>query len=146
DLTDSRKEIAVTEREKDEAQGRLNLLLGGSRKEEIEATKAEVARLEAEQQLSRERLQLLRIVSPHTGVITTPKIKAIVERLVSKRDLIAQVQDLRTIEAEITIPELEIADVQLGQQVVLKARAYPTERFQGTVCAIAPAAAKSDSA
>jgi putative peptide zinc metalloprotease protein len=146
DLADFEKEMAVTEKELDEADGRLSVLLAGSRTEEIEATKAEIARLEAQQQLVGERLRLLRIVSPHTGVITTRRMKELVGRLVSKGDLIAEVHDLRTIEGEISIPEQEIADVQVGQDVVLKARAYPTENFEGVVSAIAPAAVKTEGA
>ena len=42
--------------------------------------------------------------------------------------------------AEVTISEKEIADVQPGQKVVLKARAYPDRPLTGHVKAIAPAA------
>ncbi|TLY18594.1 MAG: HlyD family efflux transporter periplasmic adaptor subunit, partial [Nitrospirae bacterium] len=146
DLADFQKELAVTEKELDEAQGRLSVLLAGSRKEEIEATEAEIGRLTAQQRLLEEQLLLMRVVSPHAGVITTPRMKEKVGQLVSKGTLIAEVHDLRTIEAEIAVPEQEIADVQVGQPVVLKARSYPTESFEGTVTAIAPAAVRPDEA
>jgi putative peptide zinc metalloprotease protein len=146
DLADFQKELAVTEKELDEAHGRLSVLLAGSRKEEIEATEAEIARLKAQQQLLDEQLGLMRVTSPHAGVITTSRMKEKIGQLVSKGDLIAEVHDLSTIEAEIAVPEQEIADVQVGQRVVLKARAYPTESFEGIVSAIAPAAVKPDEA
>jgi multidrug resistance efflux pump len=38
------------------------------------------------------------------------------------------------------VPEKEIADVRVGQPVVLKARAYPDEKFNGVVTAIATTA------
>ena len=88
----------------------------------------------------------MRVVSPHDGVITTPRMNEKIGQLVSKGTLIAEVHDLHTVEAEIAVPEQEIADVQVGQPVVLKARSYPTERFEGTVTAIAPAAGKPDDA
>jgi multidrug resistance efflux pump len=146
DLAEFQKDLAVTGKELDEAQGRLSVLLAGSRKEEIEATQAEVVRLKAQQHLLEEQLRLLRVVSPHAGVITTPRMKEKVGQLVSKGTLIAEVHDLHTIEAEIAVPEQEIADVQVGQPVILKARAYPTESFEGTVTSIAPAAGKPDQA
>ena len=146
DLADFQKELAVTGKELDEAQGRLSVLLAGSRIEEIEATEAEIARLTAQQHLLEEQLRLIRVVSPHAGVITTPRMKEKIGQLVSKGDLIAEVHDLNIIEAEIAVPEQEIADVQVGQRVVLKARAYPTESFEGTVTAIAPAAVRPDKA
>jgi multidrug resistance efflux pump len=142
DLGEFQKDLAVTGKELDESQGRLSVLLAGSRKEEIEATEAEVGRLIAQRQLLEEQLRLIRVVSPHAGVVTTPRMKEKVGQLVSKGTLIAEVHDLRTIEAEIVVPEQEIADVQVGQSVVLKVRAYPTERFEGTVTAIAPAAGR----
>ena len=74
------------------------------------------------------------------------QMKEKIGQLVSKGDLIAEVHDLNIIEAEIAVPEQEIADVQVGQRVVLKARAYPTESFEGTVTAIAPAAVRPDKA
>jgi len=46
--------------------------------------------------------------------------------------------------AEISIPEKEIADVGLRSRVVLKFRAYPEKRFQGTVISIASTAAKQE--
>src|SRR5207249_3288925 len=146
DLADFQKELAVTEKEMDEAQGRLSVLLAGSRKEENEATEAEIGRLKAQQELLEEQLGLMRVVSPHAGVITTPRMKEKIGQLVSKGDLIAEVHDLTIIDAEIVVPEQEIADVQVGQRVVLKARAYPAESFEGTVTAIAPVALKPDEA
>jgi multidrug resistance efflux pump len=139
-------DLANFQKELDEAQGRLSVLLAGSRKEEIEATEAEIGRLTAQQQLLEEQLLLMRVVSPHAGVITTPRMKEKIGQLVSKGDLIAEVHDLTIIDAEIVVPEQEIADVQVGQRVVLKARAYPAERFEGTVTAIAPVALKPDEA
>jgi len=51
---------------------------------------------------------------------------------------------LRTVPAEIAIPEAEIADVNVGQPVVLKARAYPHISFRGNVLSIAPIATRQD--
>ena len=146
DLAEFQKDLAVTEKELDEAQGKLSVLLAGSRKEEIEATEAEIGRLKAQQQLLDEQLRLMRVVSPHAGVITTPRMNEKIGQLVNKGTLIAEVHDLHTVEAEIAVTEQEIADVQVGQPVVLKARAYPTESFEGTVMAIAPAAVRQDEA
>ena len=56
---------------------------------------------------------------------------------VVKGDLIATVQELTTVRAEISISEKEIADVQPGQKVLLKARAFPETSFEGTVLSVA---------
>ena len=46
--------------------------------------------------------------------------------------------------SEIAVPEKELADVATGQKVVLKARAFPQESFEGNVVAIAPMVSKQE--
>jgi multidrug resistance efflux pump len=143
-LAEVRKALAVAEKEREEAEGKLTVLLAGSRPEDIEATRAEVARLASQRGYLEEQLQLLKVVSPISGVITTAKLKEKIGQHVKKGDLIAQVHELKTVRVEIPISEREIADVKLGHRVVLKARAYPGSSFSGKVTAIAPVAAKED--
>jgi multidrug resistance efflux pump len=144
DLAEFRKAIAVAENELKEAESKLTLVLAGSRQEEVEAVEAEIARLEVERRHLEETLQRLAIVSPITGVITTPKLKERVGEHVPHGTLITKVHELRTIKAQIAIPEKEIADAQLGQPVVLRARAAPEETFSGRVISISPTATKAD--
>jgi putative peptide zinc metalloprotease protein len=146
DLAELRKAIAVAENELKEAESKLTLVLAGSRQEEVEAVEAEIARLELERRHLEETLQRLAIVSPITGVITTPKLKERVGEHVPHGTLITKVHELRTIKAQIAIPEKEIADAQLGQPVVLRARAAPEETFSGRVISISPTATKADDA
>lgn len=140
DLAEVRKEVAVSAQEAQAAQGRLKVLLAGSRPEAIEATEAEIARAEAQRRYLEEQLAQLRVVSPITGVVTTPRLKEKVGQYVKKGDLIAEVHELKTVTVEIAVSEKEIADVAVGQPVVLKARAYPEKSFAGRVTAIAPTA------
>lgn len=144
DLAAYREEIRVAQKELEESQRRLELLLAGSRPEMIEASAAKIARLDVRRQHLTQQLELLRVSSPITGVITTPKLKEKVGQLVEKGDLIACVQELKTVKAEIAVPEKEIGDVRLGQQVVLKCRAYPGQEFRGLVASIASSATTND--
>jgi len=73
-------------------------------------------------------------------VVTTRNLKEMIGREVRKGDLIAKVHELDTVTAEIAVPEREIAEVSVGQPVVLRARAYPQISFTGTVASIAPTA------
>lgn len=142
DLAEVRKELAVASREVEESSGKLALLLAGSRPEEIEAARAEVARLEAQRGYLRTQLELVRVVSPIAGVITTPKLKEKVGQYVKKGDLIAEVHQLDTVRVEIAVSEKDIGDVRARQPVVLKARAFPEVTFSGIVTEMAPAAVK----
>src|SRR5258708_10431966 len=78
---------------------------------------------------------MLQVYSPSSGVVATPtlQLKQLTHQLVKKGDLIAKVFDLRTVTAQIAVDEKDIADVQVNQKVVLRARAYPDEVFYGTV-------------
>ena len=138
--------VGLREKELQEAQDQLQILLAGSRREEIDATKAELGSLQAQERFLNGQLNLLTILSPISGTITTRKLHEKIGQNVNKGDLIAEVHQLSSVEAEIAIPEKEIADVQTGQKVVLKARAFPEMGFEGVVSSIAPVATKNDEA
>ena len=130
-----------------EAKSKLELLLAGTRPEEIEAMKAGCALLETQRHYLQEQIRLMRVVSPASGIVATParQLMEMKHQLVKKGDLLAKVHDLRTITAELVISERDIADVKVGQNVVLKARAYPELTFSGKVTAIATVAQISSS-
>jgi len=140
DLAELREDVTVAERELQTAESRLTLLLAGTRTETIEVTRANVARLETQRDYMERQIQSLEMVTPVAGIVTTPKLKDKLGQLVSKGDLIASVHDYSTVRAEIAVPEKEIADVAVGLPVVMKVRAFPGRRFEGTVVSIAPAA------
>jgi multidrug resistance efflux pump len=122
-----------------EAKKKLELLQAGSRPEEIEALQAMVASLETQRHHLQDQLRLMQVVSPASGIVTTPtrQLKEMRHQLVHKGDLIAEVHDFKTITAEIAVSEKEIADVRSRQAVALKVRAYPERVFPGKVTYIA---------
>jgi multidrug resistance efflux pump len=139
---DTEEMAAVAVVDLDTARSKLKILLGGSRPEEIDATRAALDGLETQRKYLQEQLQLLKIVSPATGIVATPsrQLKEMKRTLVNKGDLIVKVFDFKTVIAEMVIPEKEIADIKVGQEVVLKARSFPEQTFHGTVTDIATAA------
>jgi multidrug efflux pump subunit AcrA (membrane-fusion protein) len=122
----------------------LKLLLAGSRPEEIEALDADVARLQAQQNYLQEQSRFLTVLSPISGIMATRKLEEKVGEHLKKGDLIAGVHDLESVNVEIAVSENDIADVQIGQSVTLKARAHPHLTFQGQVAEIAPVARKEN--
>jgi putative peptide zinc metalloprotease protein len=139
DLAEVRKELALAETQAAEARGKQAVLVAKNRPEEIEAREAELARLQAKRGYFEESSRLLAITSPLSGVVTTPsrQLRQMVGQSVAKGDLLATVQNLGTVMTEIAVPEKEIADVKVGQPVVIKLRAYPNETFEGRVTTIA---------
>ncbi|MDH5535563.1 MAG: efflux RND transporter periplasmic adaptor subunit, partial [Betaproteobacteria bacterium] len=142
DVAEIRMDSAVAEKQLSESVGKLKLLLAGSRPEAIEATAAEVARLEAQRIYVAEQIRLTEVTSPISGIVTTPKLEEKLGQQVNKGDLVAEVYDLTSVIAEIAVPEKEISEVEVGYPVVLKARAFFKEDFEGRVVSIAPAVTK----
>ena len=138
DLAEFQEAVAVADKQVQEAAGKLRILLLGSRPEEIGRGKAEIAGLEARRNNLQEQLRGTNIVSPIAGVIVTKKLNEKRGQFVRKGDLIAEVVETATVSAETSIPEKEVADVRIGQQVAVKIRADPEKSFHGTVAAIAP--------
>ncbi|HEV8199638.1 MAG TPA: efflux RND transporter periplasmic adaptor subunit [Candidatus Polarisedimenticolia bacterium] len=138
EFAESEEEVSVRQKELEESEGRLKVLQAGNRKEAIESVEAEVRRWEAQRRYLEEQLLRIAIISPITGVITTPKLKERVGEHVNKGDLIAKVYDVTTVTAEIAVPEKEISDVRIGQRVEIRARSFPRKTFEGTVTSIAP--------
>jgi multidrug resistance efflux pump len=142
-------ELNLAQRKSDlaEAKSKLDVLKAGSRPEEIDAMRAALASLQTQRAYLEEQLRLMRVVSPAAGIVATParQLMEMKHQLVKKGDLIAKVFELKTITAEMIVSERDIADVQVGQQIVLKARAYPEKTFHGKVTAIAIAAQSSQS-
>jgi len=138
----AQEQAATAENDLAETRGQLRVFLRGNRPEEIEAAKAQVDRLEAQQHLLVTQLGLLDVVSPATGVVATParELKEMQGQFVTKGALIAKVYAVKTVTGQIVITEKEIGDIQVGQPVALKSRAYPDMVFHGTVTTIATAA------
>jgi multidrug resistance efflux pump len=121
-----------------EARGRLAVLLAGTRPEQISAARAELAWLEEQQRFLSGQLARTVVHSPADGVVTTPSrhLRELLRRVVPKGGLIAKVHALDVITVEANVSEKEIADVRVGQQVVIKTRAHPDRVFRGRVIAI----------
>jgi len=142
DFDTTRELESTAQNELVQAKSQLGVLLKGTRVEEIEAAKAELARLEAQRRYLSEQLRLIDVVSPATGVVTTPsrQLKEMVRRTVQRGDLIAKVFELENVTVQVAVPEREIAGVEVGQNVAVKVRAYPSRIFHGRITRIATTA------
>jgi len=141
-LDDARAALSTAEGVKLEAQRRLNVLLAGTRPDDIEAARARLERLESQQSDLTQQYGKLSVVSPVAGIVATPSrdLKAMKRQLIGSGGLIAKVYDFETVAAQIRVPEKEIGEVRPGLPVELRTRANPDVTFQGRVTSIAVAA------
>ncbi len=142
DFEEAKEKVALREKELETAQGNLTLLLAGSRPEQIEAMQAEISRLNAQRSYLEDQSRRLTIISPIRGVVITHKLKNRIGQSLKRGELLAEVNEMQAVSAEILVPEKEISDVHQGQRVVFKARAHPDRRFECNVVSIAPVAMK----
>lgn len=137
-------ESARRERELADMQGTLRLLEAGPRPEEVEAERARLARLQEEARYLEQLQDKLLVHTPVPGLVTTPRLKEKVGQYVREGELICMIEELAGLEVEISLTEQDMARVQPGQAVALRARTLPLETLPAQVDRIAPTAGRGE--
>lgn len=81
-----------------------------------------------EDQFSRTRIR-----APVAGVIVTPRIDERVGQFLQRGSELCVIADLRSVTAEVGVPEQDVLLVHPGDRVRLKLNSYPTRLFRGSV-------------
>jgi multidrug efflux pump subunit AcrA (membrane-fusion protein) len=76
--------------------------------------------------------------------VTTAHVKEKVGQYLREGELLCVVEEPAVLEVEITLTEQDVARVQPGQVIALKARAVPFETYTSEVARIAPAAGRGE--
>ncbi len=147
-VSDQEYENAVRQRDIDtatleEAKANLRLVQSGARREQVQSVEAEIRSLQALVDNYRMDMESATLRSPIAGWIVTPRIEELAGTYLKpgQRDLVVQIEDARTIRAEVEVPEEEVTSVRLGAEVVVAPWAFHDATFKGTVVSIAPVAA-----
>jgi multidrug efflux pump subunit AcrA (membrane-fusion protein) len=139
--TEAESELARREKELADARMNLALLEAGTRHEEIEAQRAQLARVREELSYLCAVQGMLQLHVPTGGVVVTPHLREKVGQYLKEGELLCVVeQSSSELQAEISLPEEESAQVRPGQVVELKAMATPYKTFRGRVQRVAPVA------
>ena len=137
-------EFARREKELADVNIALKLLDAGSRREEIDAQRAAVARLTEELRYLEDLQTKTMLVSSVRGVATTPKLREQIGRYFEQGALICLIEDPASLEAELKLDEQSARRIAAGQDVTLKFRSLPLESFPARVRHIAPSADPSE--
>jgi multidrug efflux pump subunit AcrA (membrane-fusion protein) len=141
---DDESELLRRQCDLQEEESALTLLQAGSRPEEIDAMKAELARLDAELHQLDVVKQQLTIYASVPGVVTTERLHQKVGQYLHEGDLIARVENLSRLEAEVILGDEDLARVRPGQPVELKIRALPFLSVKGRVKQVSSRAEPAD--
>ena len=98
----------------------------------------QVARLQEEARYLEELRKKLPLYSSVGGVVTTPRLREKLGQYFAEGELICEVEEPSALEAEIEVAEQDVARVQSGLKIELKARALPFQSFQAQADRIAP--------
>jgi HlyD family secretion protein len=128
DVTISQGEIAVAKAKLEDAQREWDRLKNGPDPADITAAKARVAAIQA-------TLNLDKITSPFAGTITD--LSGMVGDLVNPNTPAFRIDDLSHIFVDVSIPEVDINRVKVGQNVTMTFDAIPTTEYQGRVTEVA---------
>jgi multidrug efflux pump subunit AcrA (membrane-fusion protein) len=144
-LTAARHEVRVKEAARTEAAAVLQLLLAGSRPEEIAVAEAQRKRARAELVYIEQKLSDMVVIrSPIDGVVLTSRFRERLHEHVEAGGLVCEIANLATVRAEIFVPEREADSLAVGRPVTVKVESYPTHPFAGKVDFIAPSVERSD--
>ena len=93
--------------------------------------------------LATERKARLSVISPLSGIVSTPHLSDLVGRSVTEGDTLLEVNDVSEVRATVYIPEFQMHDVRVSQSVrlLLYGRVQP---LAGVLSALAPASSLAD--
>ena len=110
----------------------------GAAAAQIETVRLEQARREIA--LYQTKLEQTQIRAPISGVIITPKLDEKRGRFIKRGEAFCEEANVNPIVIEAAVPEEDIGLVSPGQEVWLKANAFPERKFIGRVSRISPQA------
>jgi multidrug resistance efflux pump len=147
-VSDQEYENALRQRDIDkamlnEAKANLKFVTSGARPEQLKAVEAEIRSLQALVDNYRTDVQRTTLKSPIAGFVITPRVEELAGTYLKpgQRDMVVQIEDARTIRAEVEVPEGDAASVSVGAVVKVVPWAFHDVTFHGTVVSIAPVAA-----
>jgi multidrug efflux pump subunit AcrA (membrane-fusion protein) len=120
-------------------EARLALLRAGPRKEEIEAARAEAARLAADAALAGKRLEYVDVRAPVAGTV----LRLLVEkggRVTMEKPAVASLYDPSALWVRVDVAQADAAKVRTGRPIEVQTLAEPERTFPGTIVRVDPAA------
>jgi RND family efflux transporter MFP subunit len=90
--------------------------------------------------LNQTRLEQTQIIAPINGIIITPRIEEKRGQFIRRGDVFCETANVNPVLIETAVPEEDIGLIAPGQEVWLKANAFPSRKFIGRVTHISPQA------
>jgi len=130
------------EEEAGRSQADLRTAQAGAREAELNSSGLGAARSEESSQASRYhaaegQVAMLQVLSPIAGLVVTPRIRNLTGSYVAAGTELAEVDEIRTLQARIFVPDFEVRKVAPGAPVSLKLEAE-FQPLPGLVASVSP--------
>ena len=125
------EEVQRAERAYREAAANLQLVQRGSRKEDIEAARAQLERARAALQQIETQLGELEVKSPADAFVEVFQLRP--GDLISPNSPVATLVEINRLWVRVYVPEPELGHVQLGKEVSVNVDTFKGESFKGTI-------------
>lgn len=145
-VEEAKQAVKAAQRNVEQRQADLNLVLSGPHPDEITAARKAVQAAEASLKVSQQELrsidkQLRRsnLIMPIDGRITTPYLDQKQGTYIEQGKSFATAEDDRNIRSEMTLAQTDIGEFEIGKPVTVKLAAYPNDTITGHITSIEPA-------
>jgi len=138
-LSAAQANVAAAVAQRDAAQAQLELLIEGATREQIEAVRANVEQAQTSRRQAELALEQAVLEAPFDGVVAA--VNATVGEQATPSLPIVTIVDPALFRVTISVDELDVAHLEVGQRVRLTFDALPSAVVAGTVKYIAEAAA-----
>ncbi len=130
------KHLRIAEAETGRAQAQLDLLLAGTRREQVARAEAEVSLAEADVRRCNALRQKYTLRAPHAGIVTAKYVN--VGEVVAPGQVLLRVDNINDIEIRAQAQEAQLPDIQPGSRARVLADAYPNCPLEAVVENILP--------
>jgi len=132
-LNDARARYDVIARELMRVQAVSGAAAAQIERVKLDQTQREIALYQA-------KVEQTQIRAPFSGVLVTPRLDEKRGRYIRRGEIFCEAADINPVVIETAVPEDDIGAVAPGQEVWLKANAFPSRKFIGRVTRISPQA------
>lgn len=136
DLTTRSKQLKI---DSDIANRNREMALGLGQMDLYQQYEIEIKRIEKDMHQLQDDLSHLNVVAGESGTILTPRLEERLNDYLEEGDLVCEIGNEAKMTVQVIVPEAEIVNVQLSQNMVLKAYAFPDMEFNGKVTEISVA-------
>lgn len=125
-----------------QAQAALDSLMSGATAEDIASAEAQLRQAQLELENARASLEDAVVTAPFDGVVA--EINIVVGQLINNGTTAVTVVDISRLHVDVSVDELDIAQVAVGQQALVSPDAMNDQTIAGQVARIAPTGAETD--